>query len=120
MIPTSEENSVKRISYVGKYNATPRFSPDGKEIVFSSWMDERFDLYKVNSDGSALGRLTKDFGSNEDPDYSKDGQFIIFTNQRVISRKEAVQNLYIMDIEGKILGALTQNFGKCISPRWSK
>ena len=120
MIPTSEENSVKRISYVGKYNATPRFSPDGKEFVFSSWMDERFDLYKVNSDGSALGRLTKDFGSNEDPDYSKDGQFIIFTNQRVISRKEAVQNLYIMDIEGKILGALTQNFGKCISPRWSK
>lgn len=120
MSPTGQETNVKRISFVGQFNATPRFSPNGREIVFSSWLDERFDLFKINSDGSGLGRLTKDFGSNEDPDYSKDGQFIIFTNQRVISRSSAVQNIYIMDIEGKILGALTQNVGKCIGPRWAK
>jgi TolB protein len=120
MNPASTENQVKRISYVGKFNATPRFSPNGKEIVFSSWMDNRFDLFKINSDGSGLGRLTKDFGSNEDPDYSKDGQFIIFTSQRVLSRSKAIQNVYIMDTEGKIIGSLTENFGKCISPRWFK
>lgn len=120
MTPTGQETNVKRISYVGQFNATPRFSPNGREIVFSSWLDERFDLFKIGSDGSGLGRLTKDFGSNEDPDYSKDGQFIIFTNQRVISRSLAVQNIYIMDTEGKIIGALTQNVGKCIGPRWSR
>jgi TolB protein len=116
--PTGEEKSVKRISFVGQFNATPRFSPDGKEIVFSSWLDNSFDLFRIGSDGSGLSRLTKDFGSNEDPSYSNDGEFIAFTSQRVISRVKADQNIYIMDRDGGILGAVTAGFGNCISPRW--
>lgn len=118
MDPNGEERNVKRISFVGQFNATPRFSPDGKEIVFSSWLDNSFDLFRIGSDGSGLSRLTKDFGSNEDPSYSNDGEFIAFTSQRVISRVKADQNIYIMDRDGGILGAITQGFGNCISPRW--
>lgn len=116
--PAGEERSVKRISFVGQFNATPRFSPDGKEIVFSSWLDNSFDLFRISSEGSGLSRLTKDFGSNEDPSYSNDGEFIAFTSQRIISRVKAEQNIYIMDRDGGILGAITQGFGNCISPRW--
>lgn len=118
MDPNGEEKSVKRISFVGQFNATPRFSPDGKEIVFSSWLDNSFDLFRIGSDGSGLSRLTKDFGSNEDPSYSNDGEFIAFTSERVISRIKADKNIYIMDRDGGILGAITQGFGDCISPRW--
>ncbi len=118
MDPSGEEKNVKRISFVGQFNATPRFSPDGKEIVFSSWLDNSFDLFRIGSDGSGLSRLTKDFGSNEDPSYSNDGEFIAFTSQRVISRVKADQNIYIMDRDGGILGAITGGFGNCISPRW--
>ena len=114
------EKNVKRIGYVGQYNATPRFSPDGSEIVFSSWVDNRFDLYRIDSKGTELVRLTKNFGSNESPTYSNDGQFIAFSSQRVLSRKQAVQNIYIMDREGEIIGPVTENFGDCLSPRWSK
>lgn len=120
MDPRGEEKDVKRISYVGRFNATPRFSPDGKEIAFSSWLDERFDIFRINSDGTGLSRLTKDFGSNEDPTYSNDGQFIAFSSQRVISSRSAVQNIYIMDREGEVIGQITKNFGNCITPRWSK
>lgn len=120
MDPMGTEQNVKRISYVGQYNATPRFSPDGTEIVFSSWLDNRFDLFRIDSDGNNLSRLTKDFGSNEDPTYSPDGQFIAFASQRVLSRTSAVQNIYIMDRDGEILGAITDNYGNCLSPRWSK
>jgi len=114
------EKNVKRISFVGKYNATPRFSPDGREIAFSSWLDNRFDIFRIDADGNNLSRLTKDFGSNEDPSYSNDGQFIAFSSQRVLSRTKAVHNIYIMDRDGEILGSLTKGFGNCITPRWTK
>ena len=120
MDPRGTESNVKRISFVGQFNATPRFSPDGKEIVFSSWLDNSFDLFRISSEGQGLARLTKDFGSNEDPTFSNDGEFIAFTSQRVISRVKADQNIYIMDRDGGILGAVTAGFGNCISPRWYK
>ncbi len=109
----------KRISYVGKFNATPRFSPDGREIVFSSWVDGTFDIYRIYSNGTGLVRLSKNFGSNESPTYSPEGEFIAFSSKRVISRVKADQNVYIMTRLGKILGPVTANIGHCTSPRFS-
>lgn len=119
MDPRSLERNVKRISFVGKYNAAPRFNPEGTEIVFSSWVDDRFDIYRIGSDGKNLVRLTKNFGSNEEPWYSPDGQFIVFTSQRVITRKRAVQDVYIMNRDGEIIRKITENYGKIYTPRWS-
>ncbi len=119
MDPTQTEKDVKRISFVGQFNATPRFSPDGKEIVFSSWVDNGFDLYRIGADGNHLSRLTKDFGSNEEPVYSPDSEFIVFTSKRILSRTKAVQDIYIMNRDGEILGQLTQDFGRCFSPQWT-
>jgi TolB protein len=118
MNPESAEKEVKRLSFVGKFNATPRFSPDGAEIVFSSWVDNNFDLYRLSSTGQSLIRLTKNMGSNEDPTYSPDGQFIVFTSRRAngsISDKK----IYIMDREGELMGALTNTYALCSSPRLS-
>ena len=119
MKPTSTENEVKRISFVGEFNAAPRFNPEGSEIVFSSWVDNRFDIYRIGSDGRNLVRLTKNFGSNEEPWYSPDGEFIVFSSQRILSRKMAVQDLYIMDRNGEIIKKITSNYGKIFTPRWS-
>jgi TolB protein len=117
--PSNTEKDIKRISFVGQFNATPRFSPEGREIVFSSWVDNKFDLYRIGADGNNLVRLTKDFGSNEEPVYSPDGEFIVFTSKKIISRKLAVKDLYIMNREGEILGQLTKDFGQCSSPQWT-
>lgn len=119
MDPRSVEKDVKRVSYVGQFNAAPRFSKDGKEIVFSSWVDNCFDVYKIGSNGQNLVRLTKNFGSNEEASFSPDGEFIVFTSQKVISSKMAIQNVYIMNREGEIVAQVTDNFGKITSPRWS-
>jgi TolB protein len=117
--PSATEKNVKRISYIGKFNATPSFSPDGTSIVFSSW-DKSFDIYQISIDGGELFRLTKDFGSNEDPSYSLDGEFIIFSSKRVKSRSSAEQDIYIMDRNGEVIGGLTQGLSNCTTPRWSK
>jgi len=118
--PHKLESGIKRISYVGDFNASPRFSRDGREIVFSSWLGGVFDIFRINSGGTGLVRLTKDFGSNESPVFSPDGEFVAFTSQRVISRREAIQNVYIMDRDGEIIGPATQKMGNCSSPSWSK
>ncbi|MFP5385375.1 MAG: hypothetical protein ACLGHN_04810 [Bacteriovoracia bacterium] len=119
MDPSQTEKDVKRISFVGQFNATPRFSPDGKEIAFTSWVDGGFDLYRIGSDGNNLVRLTKNFGSIEEPAYSPDGEFIIFTSKKMKSKTKAVQDIYIMNREGEVLGQLTQDFGRCFSPQWT-
>lgn len=119
MNPSDTEKDVKRISFVGQFNATPRFSPDGKEIAFTSWVDNGFDLYRIGSDGNNLVRLTKDFGSNEEPAYSPDGEFIIFTSKRMKSKTKASQDVYIMNRDGEVLGQLTSDFGRCFSPQWT-
>lgn len=113
------EKGLRRISYVGKYNATPRFSPDGEHIVFSSWLDNRFDLFRINADGHGLVRLTRNFGSNESASFSPDGEFLVFSSQKIISSKEAVERLFISTKDGEILSSITDEFNHCISPRWS-
>jgi TolB protein len=117
--PTGKEKSVKRISYVGRFNAAPRFNKEGSEIVFSSWVDNRFDIYRIDSNGKNLVRLTKNFGSNEEPWFSPDGEFIVFTSQRVISRKKAVQDMYIMNREGEVIKKISESYGRISTPRWS-
>jgi TolB protein len=119
MTPTDTEKNVKRISFVGQFNAAPRFSPDGQNIVFSSWVNNGFDLFRMRADGNNLVRLTKDFGSNEEPSFSADGEFIIFSSKKLINRRQSVQNVYIMNKEGDILGQLTEDFGHCFSPKWT-
>ena len=117
--PSGVEKNVQRISFVGRFNATPRFSPNGQELAFASWIDRRFDIVRIAIDGKNLVRLTKDFGSNEDPTYSNDGQFMAFSSKRVISRRKAVHNIYVMTRDGDILGPVTTKFGNCTTPRWT-
>ena len=117
--PSGKEKNVKRIGFVGQFNATPRFSPEGNEIVFSSWMDNSFDIFKIKKDGSQIYRLTKNFGSNEEPTFSPDGEFIAFSSLKLKKRKRlSVQNIYIMDRDGGIKGQITRNIGFCTTPRW--
>lgn len=116
--PSGGEKDVRRLSFVGEIQATPRFSPNGQEIVFCSWVDHGFDIYRIDTSGQELFRLTKNFGSNEEPYYSPDGEFIVFSSQKVISRTMSVKNLYLMTRDGDIIGAITDSFGNCTTPRW--
>ncbi|MBP9674270.1 MAG: PD40 domain-containing protein [Bacteriovoracaceae bacterium] len=121
--PKETEKNVKRLSFVGKFNSTPRFSPLGDEVIFSAWVDQGFDLYrlKLNPKDFTAGevyRLTKNFGSNENATYSPDGEFIAFSSLKKAS-KFSEQTIHIMNKEGVILYKIPQKSRRCQSPRWS-
>jgi TolB protein len=65
--------------------ALPRWSPDGRRLVFSSNRDTDFDnqqIWVVNADGSGLTQLTHEPPANPSflPDWSPDGSRIVFSH----------------------------------------
>lgn len=60
------------------HNANPVFSPDGRVVYFSSDRSGRWQLWRVNADGSGAEQLTRDDADNTHPYPSPDGRSIAF------------------------------------------
>ena len=76
----------------------PRFSPDGKKIVFQSSRDGQAEIYLVTVDGTGvLLRLTTNPAADTAPAWSPDGSKIIFTSLRDNAQVPA---LYSMNPDG--------------------
>ena len=68
-----------------------RISPDGTKILFYDW-GSCYDIWTINIDGTSLTNLTNNRTTcDRYPDFSSDGQKIVFTRDGVI---------YIMDSNG--------------------
>ena len=61
---------------------TPRWSPDGTQLVFTGFTNGFTDLYVINRDGSGLMRLTADKYADLHPSWSPDGNLIAFVTDR--------------------------------------
>ncbi len=59
------------------------WSPDGKMLVFTGGRSDKFDIYRIPSDGSGPEvRLTTSTGLNDGPEYTPDGRYIYFNSSR--------------------------------------
>ena len=70
--------SATRITSGSGFDGQPRFSPDGKSIVFVSDRSGSENLYLVDPDGQHLRPLTR--GQNQayiSPDFTPDGQYVV-------------------------------------------
>lgn len=94
-IMNSNGTSVKNLTNDLADNTFPAFSPLNDEVAFSSNREgevdpktgnRTFEIYtlKVSPDGTpgALRRLTFSHGQNAHPQYSPDGQWLIFTSEQ--------------------------------------
>jgi TolB protein len=63
-------------------DSAPALAPNGKQIAFMSRRDGNWEIYRVNSDGSNLQRLTTDPADDGLPTWSPDGQAIAFVSNR--------------------------------------
>ncbi len=69
---------------------TPRFSPDGRSIVFSTWSDGGYrDIAIVDVDTGRVDRLTHDRAQDTGPVFSPDGEVVYFSSDRT-----GIANIY--------------------------
>ena len=59
------------------------WSPDGKWLVYTGGRANKYDIYKIASDGSGAEiRLTDSPGLNDGPEFTPDGEHIYFNSSR--------------------------------------
>jgi Periplasmic component of the Tol biopolymer transport system len=59
-------------------NTDPAWSPDSKQIAFSSNRDGNYEIYRMKDDGSAQTRITFNDVEDADPAWSPDGLHIAY------------------------------------------
>jgi TolB protein len=97
-------------------NATfaPRWSPDGRNILFSMAAAGNTDIYRVSAQGGQPVRLTTAPGIDVGGSYSPDGTKIVFESDRSGS-----QQIYVMNADGSGQRRISHGGGRYATPEWS-
>ena len=79
-----EGGKARRITSGMAFDSQPKFSPDGKRIVFVSDRDGSENVWIANADGSEPRKLSSDSGSIEfaSPSWSPDGTHVVASRTR--------------------------------------
>jgi Tol biopolymer transport system component/DNA-binding winged helix-turn-helix (wHTH) protein len=97
----------------------PRWSPDGKQIVFmGATYKTDFLAYLISPDGSTLRQLVPGPHSGYDPGWSPDGKSIVFTPEPGGSPDSHPAGIAIYDLQTGNVSRLPDS-DQLFSPRWS-
>lgn len=101
---------IRKIAGLPGYDTHPRWSPDGRRILFNSFPDSAnkpHDVFIVNADGSGLVNLTKgQYHDGQADDWSPDGKQVLFS-----SGKYPGIHLFSMNADGTDVRQLTNDGG---------
>ena len=90
--------------FINRQSALPSWSPDGNKIAFSSWVDNKPQIFVVNADGSDEHRLSNNTEGGADiPLWSPDGKKILFAAYP----KSGDPHATMMDADGSNIHLLT-------------
>ena len=95
-----------RITTADGYDAEGSYSPDGKQIVFTSFRDGDADIYVMDADGKNVRQITNAPGYDGGPFFSPDGTKILYRSDR---KENDLLQLFVNNAEGTAERALTDN-----------
>ncbi len=105
----------RRVTRHNHLCVSPRFTPDGKALAYSTYHHGNQDLYITNLNQSKITRaLSRRKGMNLAPAFSPDGKTMVLTLS-----KGGNPDLYLLDRKGKIIRQLTKGAGINVSSSFS-
>jgi TolB protein len=106
---------IKQITRHRSLAVSPKFSPDGKLLAYTSYHPGNPNMYITNWQEAKITRaISRHPGLNLAPAWSPDGKTMAITLS-----KDGNPDLYLINNEGVILNRLTKNTGINVSPAWS-
>lgn len=113
-------NLTRQITFAGKYNATPAWSPKGDKILFAAQRapNGNFDIYMIDPDGNNLSRITVgDQGprriNHENPTWAPTGRHFA-----IASNETGHYAIYVLTADGALKRRISPEGKECKSPSW--
>ncbi len=106
--------NLRQLTNTRTINLFPSWVPDGKGLIFTSYINRNPDLWYVTSDGQRVVPVSQRKGLNASGRFSPDGSMIAIS----LSVK-SIPKIFIINTQGNIIKQLTNGLGNDISPTWS-
>jgi TolB protein len=108
-------SNQKQVTRLGTISLSPRISPDGSRLAFSSLTKSGWEIMMYSVDLNRLVGFPHLGGTNLSPAWSPDGLKLAFSSSRGGSPE-----IYISDANGANLRSMTANKGPDVSPIWNR
>ena len=107
--------NIKQVTRHNSLTVSPKFSPDGKLLAYSSYHPGNPNLYITNWQEARFTKaISRRPGLNLAPAWSPDGKTMALTLS-----KDDNPDLYLISPDGKIISRITKDTGINVSPTWS-
>jgi len=105
----------RQLTHLGSISLSPRISPDGSRLAFSSLTSRGWEILMYSMDLNRVVSFPRYGGTNLSPAWSPDGTKLAFSSSR-----SGDPEIYYVDQGGGGLKRLTSYKGPDVSPVWNR
>ncbi|MEJ2716204.1 MAG: Tol-Pal system beta propeller repeat protein TolB [Deltaproteobacteria bacterium] len=107
-------HNLRRLTHDGSINLFPEWAPNGRSILFTSYLNGKPDLWSLTFSPPERRLVSARPGINASARYSPDGRAIALS-----MNYKGIPKIFLITPRGNIIKRLTSGRGNDISPTWS-